>query len=183
MTAARRLFAAHGYAATPAQDIVAAANVTRGALYHHYGGKLGLFRVVLEQLESELTERVRAEIAGEADVWTAAVRGLTAYFDVCQQPEVVRIALTDAPAVLGWAAWREVEAAHGLGLITESLRSAVDAGILAPQPVEPLAQLVLSAIIEAALMITYAEDTAAAREQAQRALLSLLGGILTPSGG
>src|SRR6266567_2620314 len=112
LAAARQLFTERGYAAVPAEDIVAAAG----------------------------------------DSWTAATRGLSAFLDACQDPAVIQIALTDAPAVLGWAEWRAVEADHGLGLITAGLDLAMAEGVIIVQPVTVLAHLILSAIIEAALL-------------------------------
>ncbi len=56
--AARELFAEHGYAGVGTEEIVRAAGVTRGALYHHFEGKRELFEAVYERIEAELTERI-----------------------------------------------------------------------------------------------------------------------------
>lgn len=174
---ARRLFTERGYAAVPAEEIVAAAGLTRGALHHHFGDKRELLRAVFEQLETEITSEVGAAIAGAADSWTAATTGLAAFLDACQDPEVIQIALTDAPAVLGWAAWRAIEADHGLGLITAGLDQAMSEGVITAQPVDTLAHLILSAAIEAALLIASSPDPAGARADAEQALLALLTGL------
>jgi AcrR family transcriptional regulator len=113
---ARGLFAERGYAQVPAEEIVTAAGVTRGALYHHFSDKRGLFRAVFEELEGEMTAEVAGAIAAAPDRSSGMVVGLARFLDVCQRPEVVRIALTDAPAVLGWGTWRAIESRHGLGL-------------------------------------------------------------------
>lgn len=176
---ARQLFAERGYAAVPAEQIVAAAGLTRGALHHHFGDKKQLFRAVFEELEAEITERVAAAIGSAADSWAAAVAGLSAFLDVCEDPEVIQIALTDAPAVLGWADWRAIEADHGLGLIKAGLELSMAEGLLNPQPVDVLAHLILSAVIEAALLIARAPDHTAARTEAERTLLALLAGLRT----
>jgi AcrR family transcriptional regulator len=175
--AGRALFAEHGYAAVTAEQVVAAAGLTRGALRHHFGDKRELFRAVFEQLEGEITARVAETVAGSGDTWAAVRRGVPAFLDTCEDPEVLQIALTDAPAVLGWAAWRAIEADHGLGLITAGIEAAVAEGILPPQPVDVLAHLVLAAIIEAALVIAQAPDRAGARAAAERTLLALLAGL------
>lgn len=86
------------------------------------------------------------------------VVALRAFLDACGRAEVRQISLTDAPAVLGWAAWREIEAQYGLALITSGFEQAVQEGLLPPQPVEVLTQLVLSAVIGGALLIAAAED-------------------------
>jgi len=177
---ARRLFAERGYAHVPADEIVTAAGVTRGALYHHYADKQDLFRAVFEELEQEVTAEIAAAIAAAPDPATGMVVGVGRLLDICQRPDVVRIGLTDAPAVLGWQAWREIEARHGLGLIIENLEAAARDGVLVPAPVPVLAQLVLGAVIEAALLIAHATDPQAARADAEQALLTLLSGMIAP---
>jgi AcrR family transcriptional regulator len=178
VTTARGLFAERGYAQVPAEEIVTAAGVTRGALYHHFADKRQLFRAVFEELEAEVTAEIAAAIAAAPDRSAGMVAGLSRFLDVCQRPEVARIALTDAPAVLGWRTWREVEARHGLGVITSGLQAAARDGLLVPAPVPVLAQLALSAVIEAALLIGHAADPKAARADAEQALLALLSGML-----
>jgi AcrR family transcriptional regulator len=178
VTTARGLFAERGYAQVPAEEIVTAAGVTRGALYHHFADKRQLFRAVFEELEAELTAEIAAAITAAPDRSAGMVAGLSRFLDVCQRPEVAQIALTDAPAVLGWRTWREVEARHGLGVITSGLQAAARDGLLVHAPVPVLAQLVLSAVIEAALLIGHAADPAAARADAEQALLALLSGML-----
>jgi AcrR family transcriptional regulator len=178
VTTARGLFAERGYAQVPAAEIVTAAGVTRGALYHHFADKRQLFRAVFEQLEGEVTAEIATAITAAPDRTTGMVAGLGRFLDVCQRPEVAQIALTDAPAVLGWQTWRAIEARHGLGLITQGLQAAARDGLLVPASVPVLAQLVLSAVIEAALLISHAADPTAARADAEQALLVLLSGML-----
>ncbi len=174
IAAGRRLFAERGYAEATAEEIVAAAGLTRGALRHHFGDKRGLFEVVFEELEAEIAQRSAAAVGTAGDTWEVIESGIVAFLDICQEPEVVRIALTDAPNVLGWQAWRAVEARHGLGLIQATLDQAVHTGMLEPRPVEPLAHLLLSAMIEAALLIAHTPDIRPATEQT---LLTLIGGL------
>lgn len=183
MTAARELFTARGYADVPADEVVRAAGVTRGALYHHYGDKQGLFRAVFEELEREMTVAIRAAMDGAPDVGSALVLGLSAFLDICESVEVQRIGLTDAPAVLGWATWRAIETEHGLGLITDALSQAIEAGALPPQPVGVLAQLVLSAAIETALLIANSADPATTRADSERVLAAWFAGLLGQNAG
>ncbi len=178
MATARRLFAERGYAHVPAAEIVTTAGVTRGALYHHFADKQELFRAVFEELEGEMTAEIAAAIAATPDRATGLVVGLGRFLDVCQRPEVARIALTDAPAVLGRRTWRAIEARHGLGVITDALQAAARDGLLVPVAVPVLAQLVLGAMIEAALLIAHAADPTAARADAEQALLALLSGTV-----
>ncbi|QUQ71157.1 TetR/AcrR family transcriptional regulator [Kutzneria sp. CA-103260] len=173
-TAARTLFASRGYSAVSTDEIVRAAGVTRGALYHHYADKQALFEDVFEQLEGEISDEISAVFADAADHLSAMAAGVTRFLDICQRPEVLRIALTDAPAVLGWSRWREIEARHGLRLITAKLSAAAADGLVATSSTEALAQLVLSAVIESALMIANGAD----RDPTQQALTTLLLGLV-----
>ena len=158
-----------------AEEIVADARVSRGALHHHYGDKRGLFRSVFEQVEAELTTEIAAVATDLGDdLGVAAVLG--AFLDLCERPEVRRIALVEAPAVLGWEQWRAIEAQHGLGLLTALLAGSPVVTVDVPAPV--LAQVVLSAVVEAALLIAHAEDPVAARRQAEATLIALYGGLL-----
>jgi AcrR family transcriptional regulator len=178
MRVARALFAERGYARVGTEEIVARANVTRGALYHHFADKKDLFRAVHEELEQELVARVGEQIAGIEDPWELAVTGVRAFLDACAGDDALRqIALVDAPAVLGWEEWREIDARYGLGLVTFGLRNGMDAGVFREREVTPLAHLLIGAMTEAALMVANASDPDAARRKAEPALLALLEGL------
>jgi AcrR family transcriptional regulator len=177
LAAARRLFAERGYAGVSTGDVVGAAGLTRGALYHHFRDKQDLFRAVFEQLEADLVARLAAAAAQDGAA-AGIERGLAAFLDACLEPEVARIALLDAPGVLGWQQWRAIEARHGLGLVTAAVAAAVERGTLPAQPVEPLAHALFGAMTETALLIANAADSAAARRDAETALRGLLGGLL-----
>jgi hypothetical protein len=90
---------------------------------------------------------------------------------------VKQIALTDAPSVLGWQEWREIDNRHGLGLTRAALQGAVDAGVLRPIAVEPMAHLFVAALSEAAFLIAYADQPREARVQVEAALLKLVDGL------
>lgn len=175
---ARRLFAERGYDGVSAEEIVRAAGVTRGALYHHFGGKAELLDAVYDQLEREMTERIaRVVLGSELESPLEAMRaGVGAFLEECAQPEVRQIALHDAPAVLGWERWREIAAANGLGLIEASLSAAIEAGELRPLPVRPTAHLLLGALDEAAMLAARSEDPAK-RAEAAAVLEALLDGL------
>jgi AcrR family transcriptional regulator len=158
--AARRLFAEHGYAGVGTEEIVRAAGVTRGALYHHFGGKRDLFEAVYERVESELATNIATgALAANADSPLTAMRaGAEVFLRSCTEPEVQRIALLDGPSVLGWDRWREIGAKYGLGLIEASLQAAIDARAIAAQPVRPLSHLLMGALDEAAMVVARAEE-------------------------
>jgi AcrR family transcriptional regulator len=178
LAAGRRLFAEHGYEGVSAEEVVRAAGVTRGALYHHFGGKAELLDAVYEQLEREVTERIaRVVLGSELESPLEAMRaGVGAFLDECAEPEVRQIALHDAPAVLGWERWREVAAANGLGLIEASLAAAIEAGELRPLPVRTTAHLLLGALDEAAMLAARSDDPADLAE-ATAVLGALLDGL------
>jgi AcrR family transcriptional regulator len=182
VAAARELFTAKGYAAVPADEIVAAAGLTRGAMYHHYADKQALFRDVFEQVEIDLTAELRAGINPDADIWTNTLQSLRQFLDICERPEVQQIGLTDAPAVLGWEQWRAIETEHGLGLVLAQLNAAAAAGQLVDVDIQALAHIVLSAVIEAALLIAHAANHAAARAMAEHILITLLAGVIKQPG-
>ena len=60
--------------------------------------------------------------------------------------------------MLGWDRWREIAAEHGLGLIEATLQAAIEAGAIDPQPVRPLAHVLMGALDEAAMLVARAED-------------------------
>lgn len=171
------LFAERGYAGVGTEEIVRRAGVTRGALYHHFADKRELFRAVHESVERDLVQRIAAGLTGMDDPWQAMVAGVRAYLDACADPTIMQITLVDAPSVLGWKEWREIDARHGLGLVRAGLAAAMDAGVLRRRPVEPLAHLLLAAMAEAGLMVATASEPAAARERVEPPLLALLEGL------
>jgi AcrR family transcriptional regulator len=177
MRVARELFAERGYAGVGTEEIVARAGVTRGALYHHFVDKKDLFRAVHEQLEQELVAAIGERIAGIEDPWELAVTGVRAFLDACFDPALMRISLLDAPVVLGWAEWREIDARHSLGLVSLALRNGMERGVFRRQDVTPLAHLLIGAMTEAAMMIANAADPSAARLRVEPPLLALLDGL------
>src|SRR5688572_26412367 len=132
---ARGLFAERGYAQVGTEEIVRAAGVTRGALYHHFDGKRDLLRAVYEQLEAEIATEVAAGVEPGASMLDTLAAGAQLFLDHCMEPEVQRIVLLDAPAVLGWEEWREIGARYGLGLISALLTAGMESGELRRQPV------------------------------------------------
>ena len=175
--AALALFTERGYAAVGTEEIVARAKVTRGALYHHFDDKRDLFRAVFERVESDLVERVAASMSQVEDPWELMLGGVNAFLDACEDPAVKQISLTDAPAVLGWAQWREIDNRYGLGLTRAALQGAVDAGVLRPLPVDAMAHLFVAALSEAAFVIAHSKRPRKARAEVDDALLALIEGL------
>jgi AcrR family transcriptional regulator len=195
VTAARRLFGEHGYDAIGTGEIVKAAGVTRGALYHHFAGKPDLLEAAYRQIEAESAERVAAVVlgSGETSPLEAMKKGVEAFLDECAQPEMQRIVLHDAPAVLGWDRWRAVAAEHGLGLIEASLTAAIEAGEIRDLPARPMAHLLLGALDEAAMLIAHSAEESSGqgfgshpappvtRQEVTEVLLTLLESFAVPA--
>jgi AcrR family transcriptional regulator len=165
VASARALFAERGYAAVGTEEIVARAGVTRGALYHHFGDKKDLMRAVLHDLSRELAEASATAALKETDQWRQILAAVDAFLDACMDPAIQRIMMTDAPSVLGWDEWREIDMQYGLGLVKASLEQAMETGLIARQPVDPLAHLVVGALDEAAMYISRAANQKEARSE------------------
>ena len=178
MAAARELFADRGYTAVSTEQIVQRADVTRGALYHHFRGKDDLFRAVFEQIEGEVAEKIAA-VALEAggDAYEALRAGGQLFLDLCGERDIQRIALLDAPAVLGWEQWRAIEARYGLGMVEAALAQAMESGALPRQPVKPLAHMLLGALTEAGMLIATADEPTVVRAEVGQAVDRLLEGL------
>lgn len=175
--AGKRLFPAHGYEAVGTEQIVAEAGVTRGALYHHFEGKRGLFLAVFEDVERDLVERFPLADLSGADPLGALRAGISTFLELSLDLELQQITLIDGPAVLGWEEWHRIEVRYGLGLIQAGVTAAVAAGQLRELPVEELSNALLGALIEAALYVARAEDPPAAKERMVSVLESLLDGL------
>jgi AcrR family transcriptional regulator len=176
-TAGRKLFAARGYAGVSAEDIVAAAGVTRGALYHHYDGKQGLFEAVVDSCMRELHLRLAQAAQRAPDPLQGLQAGIRAFLKHSTDGAIQRILLIDAPAALGWQKWREMDARYGLGLLRQGLAAAMQAGQIRKQPDRLLAQMLLAALIEAALLVSRAEHPARAQREAERTVMQLIDGL------
>ncbi|GAA3131110.1 TetR/AcrR family transcriptional regulator [Streptosporangium carneum] len=154
----RRLFTAKGYGAVGLSQIVNAAGVTKGALYHHFDGKAALFRAVLAQVQEEVGRRVAATADAEPDLWDQLVAGCHAFLTASADPDVQRIMLIDAPAVLGWNEWRALDEAASARHLSDALTHLIEAGVIARQPVAPLVRLLSGAMNEAALWLATSAD-------------------------
>jgi AcrR family transcriptional regulator len=179
ITAARRLFAAQGFAGVPTDAIVAAAGVTRGALYHQFADKTALFDAVLEAVEADIARRLadEAAAAGISDPVDTLRHAMRTWLDICVEPEIHRIALIDGPSVLGWAHWREVCHQHVFGLVQALLAQGIELGRVRPLPVRPLAHVLMGAGDEAALYVAEASDHALARVEMIEVLDQFIEGV------
>jgi AcrR family transcriptional regulator len=177
VAAARALFAERGYSGVPTEAIVQRAGVSRGALYHQFTDKEDLLRAVLHELSRELAEASATAALRETDQWKQILAAVEAFLDGCMDPAVQRIVMVDAPSVLGWDEWREIDTQYGLGLVKASLANAMETGLIERQPVDPLAHLFVGALDEAAMYIARAPDASKARAEMGESIERMLGGL------
>ncbi|HEY8077275.1 MAG TPA: TetR/AcrR family transcriptional regulator [Labilithrix sp.] len=175
---ARALFAERGYAAVSIDEIVQGARVTKGALYHHFDDKQALFREVLETIERHVSARMRERAATAHGPWEELRAACHAYLDACLERDVQRIVVLDAPSVLGWHTWCEIDRRHGLGVLRERFEAALEHGLIDRQPLEPVALLVLGTLSTGGRVIAEAKDASAARKQVGATIERLLSGLL-----
>ncbi|MGE7386168.1 TetR/AcrR family transcriptional regulator [Streptomyces sp. NPDC004126] len=169
----RRRFAADGYHHVVLAEVARAAGVTKGAAYHHFDSKAGLFRAVVAQVQQELGEHVAAAAERHEDLWEQLRAGCRAFLAAGTDPAVRQILLVDAPTVLAWEEWRAMDEESSARHLAEALTALAEAGIIADQPVQPLARLLSGAMNEAALWIARGADTQGAEQALDRLLAGL----------
>ncbi|MFC8529697.1 TetR/AcrR family transcriptional regulator [Nocardia sp. NPDC057227] len=172
----RELFAAEGYAAVGLARIVAAAGVTKGALYHNFSSKEELFRAVLTEVQQEVGARVAAAADAVHDPWQQLRAGCDAFLVAATDPAIQRILLVDGPAVLGWHEWRALDEANSASHLRDALAPLVADGTLPDQPLEPLVHLLSGAMNEAALWLATEPAALADTSAALGRLLAALRG-------
>ncbi|OMC30090.1 TetR/AcrR family transcriptional regulator [Mycobacterium colombiense] len=176
MGAARPLFASVGFADASLETIVRDAGVTRGALYHHFADKTELFAAVFEQVEGEMAVRMGEAVAAAGHSDPIEIMRLCSglWLDACAEPEIQRIVLLEALAVLGWERWSDIGHRYNIGFVTGLITEAIDSGAIPRQPVEATALTIMGALREATLYIARADDQRQARADAGAVMDRLL---------
>lgn len=177
LAAARRAFAAQGFAEASMDELTAAAGLTRGALYHHFGDKKGLLAAVVSQVDEDMAVRARKAALGAADDWDALIVEGVAYIEMALDPEIRRIVLLDGPAFLGDPSqWPSQNAC--LDLTQQSLARLASEGRLQPVDVEAAARLLNGAALNAALWVAASEVPAVTLPKAVAAFKAMAAGLL-----
>ncbi|MEO9339990.1 TetR/AcrR family transcriptional regulator [Mesorhizobium sp. SB112] len=177
IAAGRAAFGKVGYADASMDDFTAAAGLTRGALYHHFGDKKGLFEAVVAEIDSEMNERLKLISENAADSWQGFVDECRVYMEMALEPEIQRVILRDGPAILGDPyQWPNQNSC--ITAMATSLRQFVEAGIIRDVDPEAVARLVNGATIHAAQWIANAEDPYATSKKAVAAFNLMLAGLL-----
>jgi AcrR family transcriptional regulator len=169
---ARKLFAQKGYSGANTNELVERARVTKGALYHHFANKRELYHAVIEDIERELVERIEAAGVGR-EPWERLAAMCRAYIDACREPALARMLVLEAPVVLGWKTWCNLEQKYEVAAFARCLSEA-DA---LQEPPETLAQVILGALTTGARVIATAPDAEAARADVQKTIDRLLAGL------
>lgn len=166
--AARPLFASVGFAEASLESIVRNAGVTRGALYHHFADKTELFAAVFERVEGEMAARMVDAVAAAGHSDPVEIMRLCSglWLDACAEPEIQRIVLLEALAVLGWERWSDIGHRYNVGFVKGLLTDAIESGSIPRQPVEATALTIMGALREATLYIARADDQCQARADA-----------------
>ncbi len=172
-------FAEHGYGGTSLDAVVAGARVTKGALYHHFSGKQGLFEAVFARVEDEAATRIRSALRGTDDPWEKARAGLREFLTIVQDPVYQRVVIQDGPAILGYERFREQEERSSYGIVQDIVGSVLEASTYGLD--EPMRQtfsrIFFGAMSSAGESVTTSEDPAAAVARIEAAILFILEGI------
>src|SRR6478735_5221772 len=176
---AEELFTASGYAATSLDSIVAGADVTKGALYHHFSGKQALFEAVFERVEDDASLAIQTALKGHRDPWEKATAGLRAFLTVVQEPRYRRIVIQEGPAVLGYERYREQEERSTFANVLEIVRSVLDAGEweLDEDLQQTFARIFFGAMSSAGESVSSAPDPIVAAANVETAISFILAGF------
>lgn len=179
LATARNVFSEHGYANTSMDDLTAQANLTRGALYHHFGDKKGLLAAVVAQIDAEMDVRLQAISDSAVDPWQGFCERCRAYLEMAVEPEIQRIVLRDAKAVLGGTSPDAQR--HCVTSMQRLIDSLIQQGVVADADPEALASLIYGSLEEAAFWIAEGEDGSARLTRSAAALELLLRGLRVSS--
>nr|WP_310071027.1 TetR/AcrR family transcriptional regulator [Phyllobacterium sp. 1468] len=175
--AARKAFAANGYAGASMDDLTAEAGLTRGALYHNFGDKKGLLQAVIDQIDAEMLARMRTARQREKTTWLGFLAESMAYIEMALEPEIQRIMLLDGPAVLGDPSqWPNQNAC--LETTAQTIQALIDEGTVKPMDAEAAARLINGAALNASIWIAAADDPRIVFAKAVEAFGHLAAGLL-----
>ena len=178
LDAATQLFIERDYEAVTTADVLERAGVSRGALYHHFPGKLDLFRAVFEASERRVIARIGAASADAGGPFEMLLAASRAYLREAETSlELRRLGIMQSRAVLGWEGWRAAASELGLGLTRALLQAAMDAGEIQRRDLETTTHVMLAALVEGATLIATAEDRAAVRAEVESIVVDLLNAL------
>lgn len=176
---AEQLFTEHGYSATSLDAIVAGADVSKGALYHHFSGKQAIFEAAFERVESRATAGIAAATEGNRDPWLSAQAGLRAFLDAVQEPGYRQIVISDGPSVLGHERHREQEERSTYAVVDEIVRSVLISGDwdLDDAMLDTFTRIFFGAMSAAGGSVAVSDDAAAAALRVEAAIGFIMAGL------
>ena len=178
---ATRLFATQGYDGTSIEAVLAESGVSRGSLYHHFPGKEALFLAVFEALSARLGTDMTAALQDAAGPIDMLRTGCVTWIRQAGDPVVQQVMLIDAPAVLGWQRWRELDE-PALAMIRNVLTHVAETGTVDPRHVDVFAHIVMATLNEVAMMIALASDPAATLRTGESAVNDFLDRLIGTPG-
>jgi AcrR family transcriptional regulator len=178
VTSAQELFARDGYDATSTEAVLQRSGISRGSLYHHFPDKKALFEAVLIRVHAEAVQITIRAARGSTDGVEALKAGCLAWIKLARDPGISRIVLIDAPSVVGWVRWRQIDEAHSFGVVKAGLRAAAKRGMIPDEMIEPVGHILLAALNELALVIATSRDSKRAEHEAIAAFDLLLRRLL-----
>ena len=181
VAAARNLFGEHGYDGTSIEAILRAAGTARGALYHHFPNKEAVFDAVLDAEIAAIAKAAASAARTAGDPVESLRAGCGAWLRLALDPAVQRITLIDSPAVVGWSRWRELDELHTLGGLRSNIRHIARDGRIPADQVDVLANMLLAAVSEAALLIATSDHPRAALRSGLAALDTLIDRLFAPA--
>lgn len=174
---ARTHFSEHGYANAALESIVNEAQLTRGAVYHHFRSKKELFRAVLEDVQREVSRRVESEASKSEDPWQQLYLGCLAFIMAAVEESNRRILLIDGPAIMGWDTWREMDKSHSMRLLREQLGIMQDQGHIPRIPLDVLTHFISGGLNETALWLADESARPKTLDETMEVLTVLLEGL------
>ena len=176
---AEQLFTTHGYSATSLDAIVAGADVTKGALYHHFSGKQAIFEAAFERVESRASSGIARATEGHDDPWEKAQAGLRAFLGAVQEPAYRQVVISDGPSVLGHERFREQEERSTYAIVDEIVRAALgtDAYDLDDAMLDTFTRIFFGAMSAAGSAVAVSQDPAAAAARVELAIGTIMAGL------
>ena len=181
IVAARELFGELGYEGTSIDAILRRAGMARGALYHHFPTKEALFDAVLDAEVASIAKASTAAARAAGDPVESLRAGCGAWLRAAIDPVVQRITLIDAPAVVGWSRWREIDESHTLGGLRSNIRHIARDGRIPTDQIDVIVNMLLASVSEAALLIAKSDHPRAALRTGLAALDTLIDRLFAPA--
>jgi len=174
---AKHHFTEKGYADVSLEDIAQEAKLTRGAVYHHFKNKKGLFLAVFEDIQKEIGDQVERKAMKSDDLWEQLLNGCRAFLDTASQPNHKRILLIDGPAVLGWDTFRLMDRKYSMNSLSELLTEMQKQKLIEASSIDALTHTLSGAINEAVLWIAEKNDREKSINEVMTVLTALMGGV------